>query len=167
MVCPYKNRLFFSENRLARRSFRHSPLTHWRHHNAARHNAQVMPRPQKNHSDRRTRRVEIRLTSAEEKSLAAHASDDGLTVSDFIRKAALGSKPRIQQANPERAVLIRLLAELGKVGSNVNQIAKALNTDLAKGQKATVPGEVIASALQVVQTLSAHLIKTLTHGDTR
>lgn len=123
-----------------------------------------MPRPQKNISERRTKRAEIRLTEAEEITLIGLASDSGLSLSDLIRKVALGSKPRIQMANPERAALIKGLAELGKIGSNVNQIAKALNTDLATRQKATVSGEAISNTLFAIQTLSSNLLTHLTDG---
>lgn len=95
------------------------------------------------------------------------AEEAGLSLSDFIRREALGSKPRLQQANPDRAIFIKSLAELGKIGSNVNQLAKAINTDLAKGLKASIPGDAITAAMLNVQSLSAYLINILTNGDTR
>jgi hypothetical protein len=122
-----------------------------------------MPRPKKSSTDRRNKRIEIRLTGGEESMLACAAADAGLTVSDDIRKLALGIKPIRQMATPERAALIKGLAELGKVGSNINQIAKALNTEIAKGQKPVV-GERISESLIAIQTLSTHLIKCLTNG---
>jgi hypothetical protein len=125
---------------------------------------QFMSRPQKNILYRRTKRVELRLTDAEEKALIGLAEDAGLSVSDFIRKAALGSKPRVYMATPERASFIKGLAELGKIGSNVNQIAKALNTDLATRQRASVSGELISATLYGIQSLSKNLLKHLTNG---
>jgi transposase len=129
--------------------------------------ARIMPRPAKHITQRRTQRVEVRLTSFEEKSLQELAEEAGLSLSDFIRREALGSKPRLQKADPDRAIFIKSLAELGKIGSNVNQLAKAINTDLAKGVKASVPGDAITAAMASVQSLSAHLINTLANGDTR
>lgn len=126
--------------------------------------AEFMPRPQKSIQDRRTKRVEIRLTEAEEEVLSGLAVDAGLSVSDLIRKVALDVKPRVQKANPERAAFIKGLAALGKVGSNVNQIAKALNTDLVTKQHTTVSGELISAALYSVHTLSKNLLKHLTNG---
>ena len=123
-----------------------------------------MPRPQKNLSERRTKRAEIRLTEAEEITLVGLASDSGLSLSDLIRKVALGSKPRIQMANPERAAFIKGLAELGKIGSNVNQIAKALNTELAARQQTSVSGEKISVTLTAIQALSQNLLIHLTDG---
>ena len=126
-----------------------------------------MPRPIKSITDRRTKRVEIRLTAAEENVLEGLAVDAGLSVSDHIRKAALGSKPRIQMATPERAAFIKGLAELGKVGSNVNQIAKALNTDIVTKQNISVSGAAISATLYAIQTLSQNLLKHLTDGHQR
>ncbi|AEV99697.1 hypothetical protein A4D02_35455 [Niastella koreensis] len=123
-----------------------------------------MPRPRKHHTDRRTKRVELRLTEAEEAALVRQAADDGLSVSDFIRKAALGKKPVVRKATPERAAFIKGLAELGKIGSNVNQIAKALNTDLAAHQQISVPSELMTATLYALQTLSKNLLKHLTNG---
>ena len=123
-----------------------------------------MPRPQKTILERRSKRIEIRLNEAEEWALNTLASDGGLSVSDLIRKAALGSRPMAKKATPERAAFIKGLAELGKIGSNVNQIAKALNTDLAAGQRATVSGELITATLYAIQTLSENLLKHLTDG---
>jgi Bacterial mobilisation protein (MobC) len=123
-----------------------------------------MARPLKDKTDRRTKRVEIRLTEAEEKTLSGLAESVGLTVSDHVRKLALGCKPTRQMATPERQALIKGLAELGKIGSNVNQIAKALNTSLATGQNPTVQGGLIAEAQNAIQSLSTHLIKQLTNG---
>lgn len=138
-----------------------SPLTLLQQNRATLH---TMPRPQKTIPERRTKRVEIRLNEAEEKALSDLASDGGLSISDLIRKAALGSKPMAKKATPERAAFIKGLAELGKVGSNVNQIAKALNTDLAAGQRATVSSELITATLYSIHSLSVYLLKHLTDG---
>ena len=123
-----------------------------------------MPRPQKNITERRTKRVEIRLTEAEEKVLSALSSECGLSVSDHIRKVALGSKPRVQMATPERAAFIKGLADLGKLGSNVNQIARGLNSDLAASQRVTVSGQLISGTLFGILTLSKNLLKHLANG---
>ncbi|MDF2380505.1 plasmid mobilization relaxosome protein MobC [Nostoc ellipsosporum NOK] len=123
-----------------------------------------MPRPQKSNYYRRSKRVEIRLTEAEEQSLIGLAADCGLSVSDHIRKAVLGGRPRRQKATPERAAFIKGLAELGKIGGNINQIAKALNTELVTRQKMTVSGDLINASLYALQTLSKNLLKHLTDG---
>jgi hypothetical protein len=53
----------------------------------------------------------------------------GLSLAGYARSHLLAAPPVRQARRPpvERAELARLLAELGKIGSNVNQIARALN----------------------------------------
>ncbi len=121
-----------------------------------------MARPKKPVDQVRNRRVEVRLTSQEERTLQGQAAERGLTISDLLRMAALGLKPRLQKATPYRAALIRGLAELGKIGSNVNQIARALNRSPQAGQR--IPGDIIANALHGLHTLSTHLIRILSDG---
>jgi len=113
---------------------------------------------------RRGNRLHIRLTSDEETLLSEQAAEQGLTVSDLVRNAALGSKPRLKKADPERAALIRGLGELGKIGSNVNQIAHELHRERIAGTGHHVPDGLIEAALHAVKTLSNHLIKILTGG---
>lgn len=123
-----------------------------------------MARPEKTAAERRTVRVEFRLTADEEKLLLSFAENAGLTVSDYIRRQTLNAQPLTRMAKPERAAMIRALAELGKVGSNVNQIARAINRQLAAGQSIRVPDAVIQGTLNDIRTLSDNLIKSLADG---
>jgi hypothetical protein len=68
-------------------------------------------------------------TPAERAQLDAAAERAGMTVSAFMRQQCLGTAgPRAVRRPPvERAALAQLLAQLGKCGSNLNQIARALN----------------------------------------
>jgi hypothetical protein len=61
-------------------------------------------------------------------------------------------------------ILIRGLGELGKIGSNINQIAHELHRERIAGIGRNVPDVLIASALQGIQTLSVHLIHLLSDG---
>lgn len=114
---------------------------------------------------RRDKHLDVRLTADEETALRDRAKERGLTLSDFVRQAALAVKPRRVQATPERAAMIRGLAELGKIGGNVNQIARALNQQQTSGFKMHIKPEVIENALYGVQALSANLLKVLSNGD--
>lgn len=89
--------------------------------------------------------------------------------SDFIRARTIGGKPVTRKASADRAGLINGLAELGKVGSNINQIARALNISLKDRRPLDVPKDLIASALQGVAALTTRLLKELDYndGDTR
>ena len=112
----------------------------------------------------RTRRLHIRLTSEEKKQLAELAKEHGLTISDFVRVTITRSKPVMQKAKPVREALIRTLAELGKVGSNVNQIAHQLNRERMIGNGHNVPDQIIERALYGVKSLSDQLISILKDG---
>lgn len=157
---------FSPSNRLARETLWRSPSTLSR---AAADTATLttdrnMARPKKDITLRRTVRLELRLTPEEEQTLLARAAERGMTMSDLLRSTALSTRPRVTRANPERAALIRGLAELGKLGSNVNQIARAINRQQAAGDRMDVAPEVVANALHGVHTLSSHLLKHLSDG---
>jgi len=71
----------------------------------------------------------IRCTEEERAAIKAAADRAGLGVGAFLRAAALGDAgPRAVRRPPiERKELARLLGHLGKVGSNLNQLAHAYN----------------------------------------
>jgi hypothetical protein len=71
----------------------------------------------------------IRCTEGEQAAIKAAADQAGLSVGAFLRALALGDAgPRAVRRPPiERKELARLLGQLGKVGSNVNQLAHAYN----------------------------------------
>lgn len=92
-----------------------------------------MARPAKSSSDKRTTMLRLRLTTAEKQHLDTIAKEAGFTVSDFIRKLVLHVKPKRSVPNPDREVLLMLLADLHKIGSNLNQIARVLNTEHKSG----------------------------------
>lgn len=109
----------------------------------------------------RTRRLHIRLTLDEKKKLTEMAKEHGLSISDFVRVTIIRSQPIMPKAKPDRALFIRTLAELGKVGSNVNQIAHQLNRERVVGNGHHVPDRIIENALSGVKMLSDHLIDIL------
>lgn len=84
-------------------------------------------------ADPKSRAFAIRFTPAQLAQLAAAANDAGLSVGTFARTVLLGSPgPRAMRKPPvQKAELARLLGELGKLGSNVNQIARAYNQQRA------------------------------------
>lgn len=78
----------------------------------------------------RTKQCLVRLTSDEYACVAEKADRAGLPTAAFLRAAALGEAgPRAQRRVPaDRQALLRILGQLGKIGSNINQIAKRLNS---------------------------------------
>jgi hypothetical protein len=80
--------------------------------------------------DARKRLIHFRCTDHERTAIKAVAEGAGFSVGAFLRLLALGDAgPRAVRRPPvERAELVRILGELGKIGSNINQIAKAIHT---------------------------------------
>lgn len=74
--------------------------------------------------------VAVRCSDAEHATMNAAAAQAGLTVGPYLRALALGTPgPRAVRRPPvEKEALARLLGELGRVGSNVNQLARVANT---------------------------------------
>jgi hypothetical protein len=72
----------------------------------------------------------MRCTAGEYAQLEAAAERAGLTLGAFMRQQCLGTAgPRAVRRPPvERAALAQLLAQLGKCGSNLNQMARVLNS---------------------------------------
>ena len=72
----------------------------------------------------------VRLSMAERVFIDANAERAGLTPGSYVRQVVLGaSAPRQVRRPPvEAQMLSRVLGELGKIGSNVNQIAKFANS---------------------------------------
>ena len=89
-------------------------------------------RGRKRVKDARTKLIPpIRCTEGERVAIKAAADQAGLSVGAFVRALALGDAgPRAVRRPPiERKELARLLGHLGKVGSNLNQLAYAFNRD--------------------------------------
>ncbi len=86
-----------------------------------------MARPTKPDDQLRTGVVRVRVTLSEKSRLSQNAKEASLTPSDFLRGLALGAKPSRNVPTPDREALLKLLAELNMQGSNLNQIARALN----------------------------------------
>src|ERR1700744_5085787 len=81
----------------------------------------------------RTASLTIRLPDEERATIDAAAERAGLTAGSHARAVLLGAPAPRQVRRPpaERAELARLLGELGKVGGNLNQLAKSATSGLA------------------------------------
>ena len=77
----------------------------------------------------RDRTVTVRLTEDEHASLASLSSRSGLAAGAFMRAAAFGdSGPRAQRRPPvDHQALRQILGHCGRIGNNLNQIAKHMN----------------------------------------
>jgi hypothetical protein len=113
----------------------------------------------KNGSERRqrVRIIPVRCTEAEYAAIHALAEASDLPAGAFLRAAAFGTPgPRAQKRPPvDRQELARLLGQLGKIGGNLNQIARALN------QRDYPPIDEIKSALAAVTESRASIRKAI------
>jgi len=125
-----------------------------------------MARPVKSIEEKRTLRFDIRLTPAEQSRLSGRAAADGLSMSDYIRVTVLNSKPVANRIDPKRAPIIQGLGQLGKIGSNLNQIAHELNLERIAGRGGQVSAGRIRTALDDLKTISDHLLNILGRGHT-
>ena len=116
------------------------------------------PLPTRSGSEKRQRDLvgRMRCTPAEFAQLEAAAERAGLTIGAFMRVQCLGTAgPRAVRRPPvERAALAQLLAQLGKAGSNLNQIAKVLNS--GGGQPAKIP-----AAIDTVRLAAGEILQML------
>jgi hypothetical protein len=88
-------------------------------------------RPGPSGSDKRQRVhiVPFRVDDPEREELHRRARRAGITVGAYIRHQTLDKPPPRQSSRPaiEVQVLARLVGQLGKIGSNLNQIAFQMN----------------------------------------
>lgn len=87
-----------------------------------------MGRPEKTKADALTSRVAFRVTEAERFQIEAAAAAAGVSVSDYAR--ALVATARPPRASRDK-IAASVLAELNRVGVNLNQIARHLNRNPA------------------------------------
>lgn len=65
--------------------------------------------------------IKIRLTEAEKEQLLQRSKEEGKSLSSFIRESALKGRS-ISKTD------VQMIYELRKIGSNINQLAKHINT---------------------------------------
>lgn len=124
-----------------------------------------MARPKKDTAQKRDCMIRFRVNKSELLQFKQAADNAGLSVSDFVRVKSVAALPRHRKATPERAALIRGLAELGKIGSNLNQIARSLNRKALTDGNSFMPDNAqISHALAGADALTLHLIKLLENG---
>ena len=84
-----------------------------------------MARPRLDEQERRARTVGVRVTAAEAAELRERAQAARLSMGAYLRRRALGQRVRM-------AAELRLgaaeLRELNRIGVNLNQMARALNS---------------------------------------
>lgn len=89
------------------------------------------PPRKKSQKRQRNRRVKVNFLEEEFNAAAAKAAQSGLTIAAYARAAMLGDAgPRAKARLPVDATLLRqVLAQHGRYGNNMNQIAYVLNAE--------------------------------------
>ena len=106
---------------------------------------------------KRSHMVSVRLSDSEFASLSRHADACEITPASYMRMQTLDIPPPRASRKPSinRELTARVLAELGKIGSNVNQIARSLNA------KSGVHGEHLEDALTSISAMRTACMEAL------
>lgn len=76
----------------------------------------------------RNRTVRVRLSADELATMQGLAKARGLSLSEMVRRAALGVRMPARSLDHTHAVLLaRTLGELSRVGGNINQLTRRAN----------------------------------------
>ncbi len=118
---------------------------------------QEPPKTDRNDSKRRTERITIRLTRKERQQIEDDAALMGITVGAYVRKVLLEAPVPRQSRRPsvETQTLAHLLGHIGKIGSNLNQLARAANTNIPYEQRA------LQSELEALKDIRKDIKKAL------
>ena len=87
-----------------------------------------MTKPKKEETLAKTKDVHLRMNETEYDLLAKRAKANSMTVSDFVRNALVNQKVIIKyEITADVPEINKLISEFGKIGSNLNQIARYFN----------------------------------------
>src|SRR4028118_811394 len=110
--------------------------------------------PQQQQNQRLSSRLELRLSDSDYNQIKARAEQVNLSMSDFMRRAALRrTLPRPLAAVDLKAyqVLCKIDAQLRIAGNNLNQMAKACNSAVALGEPVVVNTGLLESVQQLIR----------------
>ncbi|MEG4854348.1 plasmid mobilization relaxosome protein MobC [Microcoleus sp. B5-D4] len=117
--------------------------------------------------------IHIRLTDSDYNQIKARAEQVNLSMSDFMRRAALRrTMPRPLAAFDLKAyqVLCKIDAQLRIAGNNLNQIAKACNSAVVLGEPVIVNRGLLESVQHLIQqnqTAIKTIVANLTNSTVR
>ena len=110
---------------------------------------------------KRQQLLPVRCTEEELRELRAAKEAGGFdTMAEFIRARCLRNRRAPRMPIFDRQQLARLLAESGKIGSNVNQLARVANTN---GELPSF--QALEAIWQEVNAMRSALMRTLDRGD--
>lgn len=89
-----------------------------------------MPRPRTYQHAARTQAITVRVTPAEHARLQAEAAQAGRSVAGLAERYITRGSVRVEASRMPAPLDPALIAELKRIGNNLNQIAHALNSNL-------------------------------------
>jgi hypothetical protein len=95
----------------------------------------------------------VRATPAERRAIHRRAAAAGRSLSRYL--VAVGTRDGQPATPEEREELGRLLFELHKVGTNLNQIAHAMNAARLSGQEGAAEADIASAVSDVRATVAA------------
>ncbi len=108
-------------------------------------------------------RLTVRLQEAERAALLAASKARGVTPSTWVRALASAHLAQRPQWNPAEVDTLRdLFAEVRRIGANVNQVARALNVAVARGECPPYQGEAVREAAELVQAEMRRVVSVMT-----
>ncbi|MEG4855711.1 plasmid mobilization relaxosome protein MobC [Microcoleus sp. B5-D4] len=123
--------------------------------------------------ERLSNHIHIRLTDSDYSQIQTLANQVNLSMSDFIRRAALKrAMPRPLTVFDLKAyqVLCQINAQLRVAGNNLNQIAKACNSAVVLGEPVIVNRGLLESVQHLIQqnqTAIKAIVTNLTNSTVR
>src|SRR4028119_1766537 len=99
----------------------------------------------------RTQRFELRMTLGEKESWSASSAAVGLDLSEYIRRCV----ERRQMAPIQPEVNRQTMTQLSRIGVNLNQQIRAMNTAIASGQDIPNIEESLAVVEKVYEAVRA------------
>lgn len=100
----------------------------------------------------RRKNFPLRLSKAERAALEEKAKEAGLKLSAYLREAGL-SKTIQRKNNLVPEINRAVYAELGRIGININQLAKAANTSVLKGIECNINTNELDRLLALLQEI--------------
>ena len=109
---------------------------------------------QNQQNQRLSRRLELRLSDSDYSQIQAKAEQVNLSMSEFMRRAALRkAMPRPLAAFDLKAyqILCQIDAQLRIAGNNLNQIASSCNSAVVLGEPVVVNTELLEGVQQLIR----------------
>lgn len=104
----------------------------------------------------RTKIMQIRVSEVEFEMIHSRAQEAGLSCSELFRRNAL------LRPLPKRVtkIAVQTYVELGKIGNNINQLTKAVNTAIALGQRPRIDIAQLEALLEVLHQIRREITQS-------